>query len=500
MARTRVDDRSERHKPQEALMSLAKPTRKSRAPSAKVEPAIALRHHGRTYTLRRAVSLKSPDCVHNFDEASAVLHGLTDVAKLRAFLTREGLGIAPGAARNDEEVFRAAARAVSAGQLVLRPLFGPLTAEERGEVDNELASGKDVGDVARAVISQRGGDPWQYQVPVPFHARYITWAADVHSLLRAIGQQKIGFLYKVRGEFKGFPQYVQNAFVATAPDNAVTDTSAGGVAMPPTITPPFSTGEKSYLVIRALLWNAGYTDPAALYSDKVIASPEEATLMGIPVQHGVAKRLVEPLKRASKALAELKKKSPGKLDIQIEVIGLQPRRVARTQQLSNHALGYAIDVNAYFNPLIDGEASKVIQRRADINFAAQNRSGMPPDVRCVELKNASERFAKWVSEALAAERQLDKIERTGMGDAETVYHSNYVNDINILREAIQKRQTTGSVEAFESGFLTLPCELIHALKQQNFLWGGEWEHDRQDFMHFDFESRSPPRPNRLPTK
>jgi hypothetical protein len=481
-------------------MSLAKSMRKSRAPSAKVERPVALRHHGRTYTLRRAVSLKSADCVRNFDEALTILHGLTDVAKLRALLAHEGAAIAPGAACNDEEVFRAAARAVSAGQLVLRPLFGPLTAEERDEVDNELASGMDVGDIAGSIISQRGGDPSQYRVPVPFHARYLTWAADVHPLLHAIGQQKIVLLDKVRKEFKGFPPYVQNAFVATAPDNEVTDTSAGGVSMPPTITPPFSAGEKSYLVIRALLWNAGYTNPAASYSGEVIASPEEATLMGIPIQHGVAKRLVEPLKRASKALAEFKKKSPGKLDIQIEVIGLQPRRVARTKQLSNHALGYAIDVNAYFNPLIDGEASKVIQRRADISFAAQNRSGMPPDVRCVELKNASERFAKWVREALAAERQLDEIERTGMGDAETVYHSNYVNDINILREAIQKRQTTGSVEAFEAGFLTLPCELIHALKQEKFLWGGEWDHDRQDFMHFDFESRSPPRPNRQPAK
>jgi hypothetical protein len=417
---------------------------------------------------------------------------------LRALLARQGHPVASRSGSNDEGVYRAAASAVSAGELILRPVYAPPTAEERDEVDCQLASGKSAPQIVRSIVTRRGGNPFRRPeavfLHVPFHAAWSGWVSESGPLMRAVSQQQLAFLQKVRDEFANFEPYVKRAFKATAEANEVKNGSAPGVAISKDMKPRFSNEEVSYLVVRTCLWNAGYTDPAAVYGKDQIASPQEAKLMGIEVENGIARRLLGPLARASQALEQVKKDHPERLAIDLKIYGLQPRRIKNTGTMSNHAFGYAIDINPTFNPLIDKRASKVIQDRADINFSALMRSGKSPQVIYTELEKASAKFAAWVKKALAEEPEMRELD---LGPDSMLFHGfidrSMLMDLSILRDEIKRGNLTGTLKPLEkSGFLMLPWELINALLNENFTWGGLWEHNRKDFMHFDFAG--PPLP------
>jgi hypothetical protein len=451
--------------------------------------------------------------VRGFEDALTVLHGLrgtTEVGRLRALLARQGHPVASRSGSNDEGVYRAAASAVSAGELILRPVYAPPTADEGDEVGRQLASGKDVPEIVRSIVVQRGGNPFRRPeavfVHVPFHAAWSVWVPESGPLTRAVGQQQLAFLQTVRDEFAKFEPYVKGAFKATAQANKVKNGSAPGVAIPKDMKPRFSDEEVSYLVVRTCLWKAGYTDPAALYGKDQIASPQEAKLMGIEIQHGVARRLLGPLARASEALERIKKQHPERLPVELELMGLQPRRVATTDKLSNHAFGYAIDINPLFNPLMDKMASKIIQGHAEISFSTLMRSGKSPEVIYTELKKASDKFCAWIKKALAEEPEMRKITNSPDYDPglyDPIMGTGSVYELDILRAELGNGHLTGGSLGYlqRSGFLMLPWDIIKALLDQQFTWGGLWDHDRRDFMHFDFASPPlPPGPQRPSAK
>ena len=478
-------------------------------------PAIELKSGGQTFTLTPPVVQRDANCVRSFEEALSILHGLrgtTEVGRLRALLARQGHPVVSRSGSNDEGVYRAAAGAISAGELILRPVFAPLTPDEGDEVDRQLASGEGVTEIARSIVVQRGGNasPLRAMVPihVPFHAAWVMWVPEAAPLLQPIRQQQLRFLQKVRVEFAKFEPHVKDAFKATAPDNGVHKGkgSATSVAIPSDTRPRFSDEEASYLVIRTLLWKAGYADPAALYGKDQIASPREAKLMGVEIEHGVARRLLGPLARASAALEQVKQQHPERLPVELRLMGLQPRRVKNKEKLSNHAFGYAIDIDPLFNPLMDKMASKVIQHRAGTNFASLTRSGKSPKAIYDELKAASDKFGAWIKSALAKEPRLRAMMEAPDYDPmmvpDALYDTGSVTDLNILRAEIANSHLTGGLGYLaKSGFLMLPWEIIKALLDQQFTWGGLWDHDRRDFMHFDFSNPPiPPGPQRPTAK
>jgi hypothetical protein len=477
-------------------------------------PAIELRSGGQTFTLAPPVVQRDANCVRGFEDALSILHGLrgsTEVGRLRTLLARQGHPVASRSGHNDEGVYRAAALAVSSGELILRPIYAPPTADEGDEVDRQLASGKDVPEIVRSIVAWRGGNPFRRPeavfVRVPFHAAWSGWVPESGPLTQAVRQQQSAFLQKVRDEFANFEPYVKGAFKATAEANGVKKRagSAPGVAIPKDIKPRFSDEEVSYLVVRTCLWNAGYTDPAAVYGKDQIASPQEAKLMGVEIEHGVARRLLGPLARASAALDQVKQQNPERLSVELKLMGLQPRRVKNKGKLSNHAFGYAIDINPLFNPLMDKMASKIIQSRAEINFSALMRSGKSPEVIYTELKRASDKFCAWIKKALAAEPKLREIRNSPDYDPalfDPIMETGSVVELDILRAEARNGHLTGSLGYLQrSGFLMLPWDIIKALLDQQFTWGGLWEHDRRDFMHFDFAGPPlPPGPQRPSAK
>ena len=121
--------------------------------------------------------------------------------------------------------------------------------------------------------------------------------------------------------------------------------------------------------IRPMYYSQGYTDPADLLSQQV-----QFALLGKPkLKTWVHKDLAAILEKVPGVLNGWE---PGLAEATAKevngVLGLQLRRIAHSEQLSNHAFGCAIDVNALGNPHVVGsavvEVFNWVVRRAGVPF------------------------------------------------------------------------------------------------------------------------------------
>jgi hypothetical protein len=129
-------------------------------------------------------------------------------------------------------------------------------------------------------------------------------------------------------------------------------------------------GEDDYrYTIRPMYFSQGYTDPAEFLSQQV-----QFSLFGKPrLKTWVHKDLAAILEKVP---GVLEKWTPGLAEATAKdvkgVLGLQMRRIANSEQLSNHAFGCAVDINALANPHVVGsivvEVFNWVVRRAGITF------------------------------------------------------------------------------------------------------------------------------------
>ena len=129
-------------------------------------------------------------------------------------------------------------------------------------------------------------------------------------------------------------------------------------------------GEDDYRYnIRPMYFSQGYTDPAEFLSQQVQFSlfnqPRLKTWMHKDLA-AILEKVPGVLEKWSPGLAE----ATGK-DVK-GVLGLQMRRIANSEELSNHAFGCAVDINALGNPHVVGsvvvEVFNWVVRRAGIAF------------------------------------------------------------------------------------------------------------------------------------
>ena len=131
----------------------------------------------------------------------------------------------------------------------------------------------------------------------------------------------------------------------------------------------FKSKDDYRFTIRPMYYSQGYTDPADFLSQQV-----EFTLLGKPkLKTWVHKDLAKIL---SKVPGVLNGWSAGLADATakevVGTLGLQMRRIANSEELSNHAFGCAIDVNALGNPHVVGsavvEVFNWVVRQAGVSF------------------------------------------------------------------------------------------------------------------------------------
>jgi hypothetical protein len=417
-------------------------------------------------------------------------------------------------------------------------LSSDLTADEADFVKDSLARGDSAEGIAHLVAIGRGvstfPDP-SLLAPDALSDEAIgggtVTAPDNSDLVQTgvfkqIRTLQRDFLDGVRSEFATFPPWVKDAFENEAENNGVSGLSAPGVSVPADLGRAFSKREVSYLVIRTLMWKDGYRQIPALFKDRIV----QGTFLDQDIQFGVAQDVLDKLKQVEASFGNPKLEGlfldESFLRPKIKtILGLQPRRIADKPFLSFHAFGSAVDIDAQWNPILDGPVSTTIQLRSDINFASEP---IGPDgnidEQILKLKAGSDKFRDWMKDALPkyrklqsdienaekdvqdAQRNFDKakpadkdVARKALDDATAQFilvqarsADLDIVDVEILRDAFPKPKSSKVQDPLDGlaqdGYLTLRYELVKALTDPNiggFRWGGAWPGDRQDFMHFD---------------
>ena len=401
--------------------------------------------------------------------------------------------------------------AVDAG-VVAPTVRDPLSDKERQYVDDQLARERDptarAGTLIGEVAAMRG---------VPLGRLHALDAEDVLAspdldaalaerdeqgevtdadragvaIAREVGAALRQLLKRIQSEWAGYGPHVRQVFEQLAKSNNVESLSY-------------------YRLIRSLMVKAGWYDPARIWRE--VKAPEEATLLGVQIDHGAHRVVVELLKAGNEDLTAAR--TDGTKGPIRTVNGFQPRVVEGTDKLSNHAWGLALDVDATWNPYItDKDVIDVLSRHSsehlDISKDVVDRSVPDADKlakRYEKLNRLSKDIEEWLKTAVETEHTLSGAveqaeeqgrlaaksnDRTAIQKAEQAVakarqklaDSQDAQDVRTLARR-QKRDKDVLETWRSSGVLTLPLELITKLRAHSFGWGGEYE-NKKDFMHFE---------------
>jgi D-alanyl-D-alanine carboxypeptidase len=264
-----------------------------------------------------------------------------------------------------------------------------------------------------------------------------------------------------------------------------------------------------YRRIRAMMYMEGWPDPARHWSQLV-----EVTLFGVNIERGVHRELVTKLEATTDASPwDVTSKPPEDDKISItSALGFQPRPVANTNKLSNHAWGLAIDVDADLNPYItQKDVMNVIKARTSdhVDLSKDPIDPKTPDDQKLAtayelLKKASDDIVTWLMATISKDATLkaaveDSDEKLRLAnqtkDSATIAaaeqmskaahdawdHDPAVKDLRTLRKHLGEKELENWKR---KGFLSLPLEVVTRIKSKGLRWGGEYK-EKKDFMHFE---------------
>lgn len=264
-----------------------------------------------------------------------------------------------------------------------------------------------------------------------------------------------------------------------------------------------------YRRIRALMYQQGWTDPARYWRDIV-----PARLCGVEIRNGVHRLALERLQGPGVDLTTRSNTADG-ARIVTSVVGFQPRTIAGTRVLSNHAWGLAIDVNPDDNPfLTNRDVFRIIRdHTSDRVDLGARLDAANLDARIAVIRKASREIAAWLTAAIPrlleltalVERATADLARAEMShdqagidtarqrlaDANEAYRTDPLVPDDVVRlEHVVGAKTVAHWSV--AGILNLPDDLIAQFEGETpgerFGWGGEYEH-RKDFMHFEIDAR-----------
>jgi hypothetical protein len=217
----------------------------------------------------------------------------------------------------------------------------------------------------------------------------------------------------------------------------------------PNIHGAFSGRFETYANMAPLFAHRGVGDAAA-YLDRNIVS------LRLFNQRGQGHRDLIPVLAQVEAAIGAAGPSPPLVGRGLGCFNVRPIR-GTTTSLSNHALGRAIDLNPDANPLITERADfLVIEAVTGVNIH--------PLSDPAELRRLSRLFQDTFNEAWVAQQTRP--------DVQAACHDHHA------------RTRLNSYAA--SGFCTLDQRLIEALVAAGLRWGGAYQRNRKDFMHFEF--------------
>ena len=257
---------------------------------------------------------------------------------------------------------------------------------------------------------------------------------------------------------------------------------------------------RTYCVIRAGMYAAGYDDPVKTVFLKIRKGKK---LAGKVVGGGLHDKFIEKLAGLESKLNGM---SPGlvdKVSKQItKVWGFVPRHIKGSSSLSNHAFGLAVDINENSNPHIGGNHdTKMIEFVKQVTGYDFGSPLFPQDVCALDAeeiqqiynqqKDASDRLRAWLQQYLPVyEASLSKKPAQPPPLIEQDWTKDYSEDplqtAKTLLDPIYAAHKNDLRVWAKEGIQTIPLVLAVAMKELGFRWGSEYKSSK-DVMHFELE-------------
>jgi hypothetical protein len=255
-----------------------------------------------------------------------------------------------------------------------------------------------------------------------------------------------------------------------------------------------SRNKEFYKAMRPVYYNLGYDHPAHSIFSKI----KDFTIFQHQVNCGLHEKFIEFLqdfRDLYPSLAALDFGNSG---------GFVPRNIAGSDQISNHALGLALDLKPESNPRIATklaiqELNSVVKEEGGMDFDFGELPGGPNaslEQIDAESRKASEAVGCWIDEHLPKYKSLQEKIARGADEAKQA-RKEIEGDRNLKRlKIINDSFTVKQLEAWrKSGIYTLPFSLVismHALASSHkyagigFRYGGNYNHSK-DYMHFEIQ-------------
>jgi len=229
----------------------------------------------------------------------------------------------------------------------------------------------------------------------------------------------------------------------------------------------FDDGFEGYVAIRPLYVGAGIANPAK-WLDETVANNQVKFFGHVSPGHP---DLQPPLSAAQQKL-----KSAPAIN---SFYSFVPRTIRGSKNISNHALGRAVDINPSTNPRIIGaDTTRVIKAVTGVDLSTTQEEDA--------MRKASEVFKAKFDDSFIA-TQLDELK--SLRQKKTVLQAAKTPDKGAIKKLTgqikQREKLVGELRSLaKKGFLDLPHDFIEALKSSGLQWGGDYKKSK-DYMHFE---------------
>jgi len=296
----------------------------------------------------------------------------------------------------------------------------------------------------------------------------------------------------VQARFDAYVEVARREFTCLSP---FVQASFDPITKPPYADPIGTWGDK-YIVLRGAYYRAGWT----CIKRDVLDLIQPATFFGAPVLGGVHREMAEVLRgveeqiRVTRPELALQKHAAG-----FVIGGFVPRFQAASSQLSNHALGLAIDIDATWNPQLKSPAARAALARAtgdDIGRSLYAMSSIDMVAKTYDRVAAmSARLQEWLKNWLHQYEELARQRAEALKDprgkekvASIDKQIRSDEDLNAVATLV-KEYTLRTVQSWQAyGIVTIPPEIIKAFlnvgSRNGARWGGQYDNTK-DIMHLE---------------
>jgi len=259
---------------------------------------------------------------------------------------------------------------------------------------------------------------------------------------------------------------------------------------------PYATRLEKYQVMRGAYYRAGWT----CINRDVLDLIGPASFFGTPVRAGVHREMADVLRGAEKLVRD---RDPKLAAVQqtagFVISGFVPRLQAGSTQLSNHAMGLAIDIDPDWNPQLKSPAARAAFIRAtgdDISRSLYPASSIEVASKAYTRVTAMSRHLQdwlhqWLPQYLQLARQRADAAKDPKGKQKVASIDKQIasgQDLSAVA-ALVKEYSLPTVQSWAAnGIATIPPQVIQAFldagRQNGASWGGLYEKTK-DFMHLE---------------